>query len=235
MDCCLGRLFHSPERLARSLSAAPAPVDYRFVLDRGTIDPLPSMWGNNTGPTCTAAGLANSATAQGVIRSAPPVIGDGKPQALYATVKGVPVEQIDATDGLVVMDLLDYVVTNGFDAGQQAPLVPVDRFAVHNTREAIAGAMCDERTVTAYLGVRLYQRDMDTFGEEPWAAPIAESGPLVGGHVLLAWDYARGLRDYNLATLITWGERQPASWAWIMERLDEAHALEWPQLAAAPV
>lgn len=238
MTLRLGRLSHNPERLARGLMAAPAPLAYRYQLDRTAIDPLPQMWGNATGPTCTVAGLANGATAQGVIRSAPPVIIDGKPQGVYATVYGIPgatQEQINATDGLVVMDLLDYVGTHGFDVGEQVPLVPVQRFVVHNTREAIAGAMCDERIVTAYLGVRLYQRDMDTFGQGPLVAPIADSGEYVGGHVLLAWDYPKGLNDADLVTLIEWGTRQSASWAWLLERLDEAHGLEWPQLAPAPV
>ena len=239
MTFCFGRLSHHPERLARALAASPAPVQplYRFVLDRGDIDPLPSMWGNDTGPTCTVAGLANGATAQGVVRSAPPVIAEGKPQALYAIVDGMPgatQQEIDATEGLVVMDLLDYVITNGFDAGQQVPLVPIQRYAIPNTREAIAGAMCDEKIVTAYLGIRLYEADMAMFGKGPLVAPIANSGALVGGHVLLGWDYPKGLRDYNLTTLITWGARQPVSWEWLMERLDETHAIEWPQLQAAP-
>jgi hypothetical protein len=234
----LGRLPHAPERLARGLMSAPAPMLYRYQLDRGAIDPQPQMWGNADGPTCTVAGLANGAIAQGIIRSAPPVIGDGKPQALYAIVDGIPgatEEQINATDGLVVMDLLDYVSTNGFDAGEQVPLVPVQRFVVHNAREAIAGCMCNERIVTAYLGIRLYQRDMDTMGAGPLVAPIADSGEMVGGHALLAWDYPKGLGDADLVTLLTWAARQPVSWKWLLERLDETHAIEWPQLAAAPV
>lgn len=238
MTFCFGRLPHHPERLARALASAPAPAMYRYQLDRSTTDPLPRMWGNDTGPTCTVAGLANSAIAQGVVRSAPPVIADGAPQALYATVIGMPgatEAQIDATDGAVAMDILDFAAVNGFDVGGQAPLVPIQRFPIWNTREAIAGAMCDERTVVAYLGIRLYQRDMDTIGQGPLTAAVADSGALLGGHVLLSWDYPVGLRDDNLTTLITWANRQPASWTWLMERLDEAHALEWPQLARAPI
>lgn len=230
---CLGRLPHHPERLARALAAAPEPAMYRYQLDRTAIDPLPAMWGNDVGPTCTVAGLANSATAQGVIRSAPPVIADGRPQALYATVKGVPVEQINTTDGAVAMDVIDYAAVNGFDVGEQVPLVPIQHYPVWNTREAIAGAMCDERTVVAYLGIRLYERDMDTIGRGPLVARIADSGALVGGHIALGWDYPVGMRDDNLVTLLTWAARQPASWAWLLERLDEAHGLEWPQLRAA--
>ena len=233
----LGRLPHHSERLAKALAAAPAPALYRYVLDRGSIDPMPAMWGNDVGPTCTVAGLANSAIAQGVVRSAPPVITDGTPQSLYAIVIGMPgatEDQINATDGAIAMDVLDFAAVNGFDVGGQAPLVPVQRFPIWNTREAIAGAMCDERTVVAYLGIRLYERDMATIGQGPLTAAVADSGALVGGHVLLAWDYPTGLRDYNLVTLLTWAARQPASWAWLMERLDEAHGLEWPQLVKAP-
>jgi hypothetical protein len=193
------------------------------------------MWGNNDLADCTCAGLANSLTAQGVIRSAPPVIAAGKPQALYAAVLGIPgatEQQLEATDGLVIMDVLDYVTTNGFDVGEQAPMVPIQRFVVHNARESIAGVMCNEPTTVGYLGIRIYSKDMATIGQGPWTAKIAGSGDIVSGHCLLSWDYA-GLGDDDLVTLLTWGGRQPATWGWLMERLDESHAMEWPQLAPA--
>jgi hypothetical protein len=235
MTFCLGRLPHSPERLARGLMSAPAPMLYRYQLDRSAIDYQPGLWGNGTIPDCTAVGVANAALASGLLRSATPVITDGKPQALYADVIGMPGAsdaQLAATDGAMAMDMLNDVATHGFDAGQQVPLVPIPR-TVPNSREAIAGLMCNRLLGVAYLGIRLYQGDMDTFGQGPWVAPIAASGALVGGHVLLAWDYPVGLADADLTRLATWAALQPASWAWIMERLDETHGLEWPQLKAA--
>jgi len=235
MPFCLGRLPHSPERLARGLMAAPAPMLYRYQLDRSAIDYQPGLFGNGTIPDCTCAGVANAAIASGLLRSAAPVIADGKPQRLYADVIGQPNAsdaQLAATNGAVAMDVLNDVATHGFDAGEQVPLVPIPR-TVPNSREAIAGLMCNRALGVAYLGIRLYQKDIDTFGEAPWTAAIADSGAMVGGHVLLAWDYPVGLSDTNLARLATWGALQPASWAWLMERLDEAHGLEWPQLKGA--
>ena len=238
MPFFLGRNPHDPERLARGLMAAPAPMPYLPLLDRSAIDPQPSTWDNDQTPDCTTAGLANSLTAQGVILSAPPIIAANKPLSLYATIKGMPgatEQQLAATDGAVMMDVLDYVETNGFDVGGQVPMVPVQRFVIHNAREAIAGVMCDKKTTVGYLGIRLYARDMDVIGQGPWTAKIADSGDLVGGHCLLSWDYAKGLSDNDLLSLLTWGIKQPASWAWLMERLDESHGLEWPQLALAAI
>src|ERR1700722_13511082 len=202
MPFCLGRLPHSPERLARGLMAAPAPMLYRYQLDRSAIDYQPGLFGNGTIPDCTCAGVANAAIASGLLRSAAPVIADGKPQRLYADVIGQP---------------------NASDA----------QLAQTNGAVAIAGLMCNRALGVSYLGIRLYQKDIATFGEAPWTAAIADSGAMVGGHVLLAWDYPVGLSDTNLARLATWGALQPASWAWLMERLDEAHGLEWPQLKGA--
>lgn len=236
MSLCLGRLPHNPERLARGLMAAPAPLPYRYQLDRSAVPFIPGLFGNDSLPDCTAVGVANSAIASGVIRSAEPVILDGKPQALYAQVIGQPdatPQQLATTQGAVAMDVLNQVATNGFDAGEQVPLVPVQSFPAHNTREVIAGLMCGQ-TVTAYLGIRLYARDMDQVGQGPWTASVADSGALEGGHVLLAWDYPVGLGDTDLVHLATWGMLQPCSVAWLMERLDETHGLEWPQLAPAP-
>lgn len=235
MTFCLGRLPHSPERLARGLMTAPAPMLYNYQLDRSGIDFQPGLFGNDSLPDCTAVGVANAALASGLLRSATPVIADGKPQRLYADVIGQPNAsdaQLAATKGAVAMDVLNDVATHGFDAGEQVPLVPIPR-TVQNAREAIAGLMCNRVLGVAYLGIRLYQRDMDTMGQGPWTAAVADSGALEGGHVLLAWDYPRGLSDADLARLATWGTLQPASWGWLMERLDEAHGLEWPQLKAA--
>ena len=230
----LGRLPHDPERLAHGLMAAPAPLPYLPQLDRSAIPFEPGLWGNNELPDCTAVGVANSALASGLLRSAAPVIVDGKPQRLYGAVIGQPDASDDvlaATQGAYVMDVMNHVATHGFDAGQQVPLVPIPR-TIHNAREAIAGVMCHKRLGVGYLGIRLYQRDIDTVGQGPWTASVDESGEMVGGHLLLSWDYA-GLMDDDLVRLPTWGMLQPASWAWLLERLDEAHGLEWPQLSAA--
>ena len=234
MNFSLGRLPHSPEQLARGLMAAPPPLPYLPQLDRSAIDYQPGLFGNDELPDCTTVGIANSATASGLLRSAPPVIIDGKPQRLYADVIGQPDASdavLAATDGAVVMDVLNHVATLGFDAGQQVPLVPIPR-TIHNARQAIAGVTCAETLGVGYLGIRLYQRDMDTVGQGPWTAAVNDSGPFVGGHLLLSWDYT-GRGNDALVRFATWGMLQPGTWAWLMERLDESHGLEWPQLKAA--
>ncbi len=59
-----------------------------------------------------------------------------------------------------------------------------------------------------------------------------DDGAVAGGHALIAWDYT-SLSDDGLVRLGTWGVWQPATWAWVAARLEEAHAIVWRQLARA--
>ena len=83
-----------------------------------------------------------------------------------------------------------------------------------------------------YWGVDLYERDMDTPCDEPWDDDGASPGALVGGHCLVAWDYA-GLGDTDTGRLATWGRLQSFTWRWARSRLREAYVLLWPQLQLA--
>ena len=58
-----------------------------------------------------------------------------------------------------------------------------------------------------------------------WDAGL-DDGAIVGGHCIVAWDYA-GLADDATVRVATWGQWQPATWRWLAARLDEAYALLW--------
>jgi hypothetical protein len=58
-----------------------------------------------------------------------------------------------------------------------------------------------------------------------------DDGKLVGGHLIVAWDYT-GLTDDAALRIATWGKFQPATWRWLQARLSEAQALIWRQLGA---
>jgi hypothetical protein len=79
----------------------------------------------------------------------------------------------------------------------------------------------------------LRERDMETFGSGIWDVRGGrDDGPVVGGHCVVGWDYT-GLGDDDTVRIGTWGDWQPASWAWVAARLDEAHGLVYRQLARA--
>lgn len=239
MTLCLGRLLHHPERLARAvLSARLGLVVPPPSLDRSRLDYEPQDFKNHYEPNCTCAGLANSAIAYGVVfGGGPPPVDDSAPLDFYAACIGKPgatEEQLALTDGAVLLDVIGNACTNGFAAktyadGTKELLVPVHE-PIPTTREAIAETLIQ---MSVEVGVRLYQRDMDTFGQGPWTASPAASGQLVGGHAFDPWDY-QGLTDNDLLRIATWGTLQTASWEWLMARIDEAHGLNWPQLKAAP-
>lgn len=235
----LGRLPHPPERLARAVMAArlgivkPPPT-----LNRSALDYQPQTFSNDIAPDCTAVGLANAAISYGVVfGGGPPPIDPSAPLDFYGVCIGQPgasEKQLATTEGAVLLDVIGNACTNGWTAktyadGTKDLLVPVHE-PIPNTREAIAETLIQ---MAVEVGVRLYQRDMDTFGQGPWTASPADSGPLVGGHAFDPWDY-QGLMDDDLIRIATWGTLQTATLSWLMARIDEAHGIHYPQLKRAP-
>lgn len=228
----LGRLPHDPAALAR----APSLAGHRFaamppppILDRSAIAFAPGLYRNNDLPDCTAAGLANAAGMVAALNGYALAIDPDKVPVFYAGCAGC--EPSDAamatTDGAVVLDVLVRQARSGFDVGPQTLA------GLHGTlplsRTVIASAL--GRLGHAYLGVTLRERDMEQ-------APVwdvldgRDDGAVVGGHLIVAWDYA-GIGDASTVRVATWGTWQPATWAWIAARMDEAHALVWRQLGNA--
>jgi hypothetical protein len=228
MNLCLGRKWHHPAQLAtvpqrRGLVLPPAAL----VRER----PQWYLGHNDLVPDCTAVDLANSALAWSLTHgAAAPVLDEDLLPQFYGrcigAAPGSSLETLATTDGAVVQDVMGVAQSQGFDVGQQVPLVP-RATTVGLERGAIASAAAMDGL--AYVGIRLYERDMQTVGQGPWVAPVRDSGDLAGGHATGVWAYA-GLRDADLVEIPTWGMQQPASWTWLMERLDEAWGCEWPQL-----
>lgn len=229
----LGRLPHDPARLA----AAPSLAGHRFaataprpIVDRGAVNFQPGLYRNDTLPDCTAAGLANAASAVAALNGYVLTIDPAKVPAFYAACVGVaPTDAaMEATDGANVLDVLTRQATQGFDVGQEAPLVGLFG-TLPPSRPVIARAI--DVLGHAYLGVTLRERDMQL--PPVWDVQAGrDDGAVVGGHLIVAWDYA-GLADDATIRVATWGAWQPATWAWLAARLDEACALVWRQLATA--
>jgi hypothetical protein len=226
----LGRLPHDPARVASAPSlaahrfAAAAPP--RAVVDRSGIPFSPGLYQNDSLPDCTAAGLANAASAVAWAEQGfQPVIQPALVVDFYAACINRPSAtdaELMATDGAVMLDVLTRQATLGFDVGQQVPLVGLfGTLPLANIPHAI------DRLSHAYLGVTLRERDMDMAAL--WDVQDGrDDGAVVGGHCLVAWDYT-GLQDGDTVRLVTWGQFQPATWPWLRARVDEAYALTWRQ------
>ena len=223
-----GRLPHDPGRLAaapalRNYGLAPAPL----TVDRSAIDFTPELFKNDTLPDCTAVTLANCVQAASlVLTGAKEVIDPVKVPAFYGASIGKPnatTDELAVTEGAQILDVLAYQSRAGFDAGQQAALV-ANFGVIDPTTTAIASAVA--HLGHCYIGIRLYERDMATFGVGPWDDDGSDPGALVGLHATFVWSYAK-LGDDGLVQIGTWGNWQPATWRWVATHTDEAHGLMW--------
>jgi hypothetical protein len=224
-----GRKAHDPVRLA----AAPALQRYGLalpppVVDRSAIPFVPELYQNDTLPDCTAVTLANCAQAANwVLTGCGEVIDPATVPAFYAASIGKPgatTADLMATDGAAILDVLSYQSRNGFDCGQQAPLVA--NFGVIDVVDRMGIASAVAHLGACEIGVRLYQCDMDAFGTGPWDDDGSDPGALIGLHATFIWSYA-GLGNEALVQIGTWGNWQPATWRWVATRTDEAHGLLW--------
>jgi hypothetical protein len=184
---------------------------------------VPGLYRNDALPDCTAAGLANARRAAGwVLDGADRVTTEDAVVRWFAATAGVaPTDAaMGALDGLVMLDVLETARDSGFDLGGQVPEVPL--FASIDPADRMGIAHATATLGCAYLGIDLYAEDVAPDAE--WSQPPV--GDAVGGHCLLAWDYA-GLADTDTVRLPTWGALMPATWVWLQSRLREAFAVRW--------
>lgn len=228
----LGRLPADPAALAR----APSLAAHRFAalappaaIDRGAVPFAPGLYENDTLPDCTAAGLANAAGMVAALNGFSLAIDPARVPAFYAGCVGcAPTDAaMAATDGAVMLDVLTRQAVEGFDVGPQLlaglfGTLPLRRTAMANAIATLGHL---------YLGLTLRERDMELPAVWEVVAGV-DDGAIVGGHCVVLWDYA-GLADADTVRVATWGGWQPATWAWLAARTDEAHALFWRQLGAA--
>ena len=159
-----GRLPHDPVRLAAvpphvMAAEAPAPPE----LPRPSLEWTPSLVRNDVAPTCTIAGLTNSARVWDLLRGYDLVTREAALLAFYASLAGCQDTEaaIEATEGLVMLDVLEAVATKGFHIGAQddEPLVPrVNADPAGRSGAALRDAIFSRGT--AYIGVTLRQADV---------------------------------------------------------------------------
>lgn len=231
----LGRRPHDPARVAavrqHRMGASKPPTK----LDRSNIPFAVGMYGNDTMPNCTAVATANIARAFSWVSAGCDIpIDPTKVPAFYALCLDIPdtAAAIMATDGAVILDVLQRAAAHGYDVGQQVNLLPEHAAIDPGDRLAIADAALSFGA--ADLGVALSVSDQNM---SVWdtAAPASAGNPAPGswgGHDLFLWDW-NGLDDDSLVRLGTWGGWQLATWRWVQARAEELYRLDWPQLRSA--
>lgn len=231
MSYRLGRLPHSPERLAAIPHHKFGTILPKPIINRSNINFTPGLYQNDVLPDCTCVGLANSARATAELNGFDIALDPAKVPEFYASVVGCAptLAAMEASDGAVLLDVLNKQEACGFNIGPES-LVAGWKPIVAKSRSDLA--LCMEHFGVAYIGVTLYDRDMDTVGQT-WEYQDGQSdGNVDGGHCVVLWDYA-GLSDTSIVRIGTWGAWQNATWAWVQNRIDEAYGLVWPQLVRA--
>jgi hypothetical protein len=195
------------------------------TLDRAGVDFTPALYQNDTLPDCTAVALANAARGVAALNGYELTVDPACVPAFYAGCVGNPPD-LAATDGAVMLDVLRIQAAQGFDIGTQR-LAGLSGTLDVASRSALALGIA--RLGVGYWGVTLRERDMQR--APVWDVQAGrDDGDIVGGHAVIAWDYS-GLCDDDTVRLGTWGGWQPATWAWVAARLDEAFGIVWRQLA----
>ena len=214
-----GRLPAQPSRLAavapHTLSEPPPPAECPRTEWQWT----PTLADNIQLPTCTIAALANSLRSYALLHGFDIAeIVDQRLLDLYATLAGcAPTEAaIGATDGLVMLDVLEYVQVNGFNYGGQTGIPCQFRSLDPTDTDAVDDAIF--RLGSVYAGVTLYAGDVVP-GAAWQGKPV---GAAVGGHCIAPFGWTLGgMRD------ATWGETLESDMPWWRSRADECYALTW--------
>ena len=224
----LGRLPHDPARLAllpkHRFGAETPPDELRRSLDSFK----PGLYSNDTLPDCTAVALANGARAVAYLNGFSLVVYNRYVPRFYSACIGNPADLADSS-GANMLDVLEYQASHGYEIGPQT--ITGNYGTVDCTvRSDIAWAVA--RLGFCYMGVTLYEGDLDAFrNRRPWTVDYP-TGAVAGGHAVPMWTYA-GLGDHSLTQVGTWGAWQSATWEWVHARTEEAYGLVWRQLVPA--
>ena len=204
----LGRLAHNEAWLAGLPSHEPA---HASVVVIGGPRFTPTLVDNLTLPTCTVAGLINSARLWALTKGYDLWKSDASLVSFYALLAGCDdtPAAIAQTEGLTLQAVLEAAQKGWFTAGEQAPLVP--EFRAIRDPAHIPDVIA--RFGSAYLGIMLYEGDVQPGAE--WRGPPV--GAPYGRHCVVV--YADGIA--------TWGETMPYDAEFLATRLDEAHAVQW--------
>jgi hypothetical protein len=217
----LGRLDHDPIRVATvrpHVIGAHAPLPAAIQDARSKIQWTPSLVQNDALPTCTVAGLINSARWWALLHGFDLTNQEAAELAFFAAVAGVQNTEaaIASVPGLVMLNVLMRAQRYGFAAGGPTALVP--EYTSLQSIDGITDAISTKGS--AYLGVSIYEADMRPGAV--WQGGIQNAGKLEGGHAIVAID-----NQSDEFTIATWGGTVQANAEWLEARVDEAYAIHW--------
>lgn len=213
---------------------------YNFINHATLPDPAPvadwasrlpddvGMMANDRIGLCTVAGIAHllqlwtSNAGTLVTISDDDVIATYK--AITLKINGVAYDEAAPLDtsgenptdtGLCLLDVLNYVRANGIGGhGKGLAFVKVNHLDIQEMRIAT------QLFGGTYVGVALPATSLEHVGTL-WGDA---TGPTAGGHCI-----ATHKVDPMGPSYITWGKRQPATWAWHLWCCDEAYAIIAPE------
>jgi hypothetical protein len=201
-------------RMARYLTATlpPAPPAVTYSDKLSAI----GMMLNDQLGDCTCAAMGHAVQVWTACNGAEVTVSDADVQAAYVGACGYVPGDPSTDNGGVEIDVLNYFRQTGIGGHKIAAFVALD---VKN-REHVKLAV--DLFGGAYIGVALPNSAKN---QDVWSVAISgDQGDITpgswGGHAIYVVDY-----DADGITVITWGQKKKATWAWWDVYCDEAYAL----------
>ena len=207
------RTLRLRDYLTTDIAPPPASLDIlaRVYAKLGTSDPtnLFPMDGNDALGDCTIAALAHAITTFRGLLGSKTIMQQKAVVKLYTHLTGGP------DTGLNELDVLNYWQSHAVSHDKILAFASVDPKNHVHVEQAI------QLFGGVYLGFQVQQNCVQEFdAHQPWTP-----GPLTNdGHAVFAVGY-----DQTGLTVLTWGNKQQATWAWWDECVDEAYAILPPE------
>jgi hypothetical protein len=205
------RTLRFADYVTPALAAPPPSYNVLANLKLKANDPtkLFPMDGNDTLGDCTIAALAHAVTTYRGLVGTQSIMAKAAVVKLYMHLTG------GVDSGLQELDVLNYWRQNAVSGDEiitYTSIKPKNHTHIQQAIQLFGGV---------YLGFQVQANCIQEFDNHlPWTP-----GPLSNdGHAVYAVGY-----DQNYLTVLTWGNTQPATWAWWDECVDEAYAILPPE------
>lgn len=147
--------------------------------------------------------------------------------SLYSAVTGYNPDDPSTDQGAMLADVLAYGTAAGYPT-RHWKYTPLWGSFDYSNQKYLAAVMA--RFVTGYIGITIRQGDMDLLNDhQVLDVGLGMDPTILGGHLVLLYGYT-GLNPKDHVQLITWGGIVEATWDWVLDRAEEAHAMAFRQL-----
>lgn len=210
------------------LPAPPREWDKSFNLDPGIWPIPPRMYANDDWGDCVIAGRGHAFSHMEKYEQGQLVTPtDDEVLREYWREQGDPDGRIRPDNGLYVLNSLNSWRREGWVVGGKIYKIhaygAVNYHSIEEVKLAIwlfGGGINGVVGGTVQVGVGIYESDMDQIDRgEIWS--VSGRGNYLGGHLMDVKGYTMSGPMFS-----TWGiERQPATWDWWLDRVDECYAI----------